>query len=90
MTVASFQAKDAAGNNVSLTQRRPEHRGETGHCQQCARRDHWHAKVITDARDDQQYLRGLVSQWISGTLVVGAGIISSAMSGPSCARPRTA
>ncbi|MET4482986.1 hypothetical protein [Bradyrhizobium sp. F1.13.3] len=32
------------------------------------------AKVITDANGTvQQYLRGLVSQWIAGTLVVGAG-----------------
>lgn len=32
------------------------------------------AKVITDANGTiQQYLRGLISQWIAGTLVVGAG-----------------
>lgn len=32
------------------------------------------AKVITDANGTiQQYLRGLVSQWIAGTLVIGAG-----------------
>lgn len=32
------------------------------------------AKVITDANGTiQQYLRGLVSQWIAGTLVIGTG-----------------
>jgi hypothetical protein len=32
------------------------------------------AKVITDANGTiQQYLRGLITQWIAGTLVIGAG-----------------
>lgn len=84
MTVASFQAKDAAGNNVIVYTNDDPSTGAKQDTANNALGATTGAKVITDANGTiQQYLRGLVSQWISGTLVVGAGANIIGDVGPS-------